>query len=279
MTQNNTITVASLVLRDVHSAWGAQTVGELQARVQHAMRPVVLRGTRGTTRILTPEQILSAPPDTMLDLLPGRTFAQVVSADLPALSLPDIRPLVVVRGDQVLGLLTDACQPEARPAPAERIVDAQKVVMQRVQSHLGEFRQAGVPIVFDIRDARTVGGTELLNEAVDTLLGEILVRARERGGEPCAHVLLAPGRSGTWLVIEDRVGRLEPELRAAMGDDAVACDHPLVAGYRRLRREVLERGGTMTAKPSPWGVRILACLPSPDADRSEPEPRAQDEAA
>lgn len=279
MTQNNTITVASLVLQDVHSAWGAQTVSELRPRVQRAMRPVVLRGTRGTTRILSPEQILSAPPDQMLDLLPGRTFAQVVSADLPALRLPDIRPLVVVRGDQVVGLLTDGCQPVARAAPAERIVDAQQVVMRRVQSHLGDFRQAGVPIVFDIRDARTVGGTELLNEAVDTLLGEILARARERGGAPCAHVLLAPGRSGTWLVIEDRVGRLEGDLRAALTDDAVACEHPLVAGYRRLRREVLERGGTMTAKPSPWGVRILACLPSPDAETAAPKPANRDEAA
>lgn len=246
------------------SAWGAQSVQEVLPALSGLGCHVAVRGSdSGQVRLFRSAQLLRADPGTMLDLLPGGQSVPTVPAETLATQIPRERPLAVVDGGEVVGVLLHDNPPPVRgPAPRD-VVDAGALALREVKRSMVEFRRRGVPLIIDVRDSRVHGNADVLTDLMQTLLADILEHVDRAGGAGAAHVMLSPGRSGTWLVVEDRCGRLSDEVQVALADPGAWCDDPLVRSFRRLKERVEGIGGSMSAQPGPFGMRTLVALPGP----------------
>lgn len=258
------LTIADLELGPALMAWGAQTVQEILPRLSGVATHVAIKGSDPHhMQLFRSTQLLRADPHSMLDLLPGGDRALVVPAETLARELPPERPLIVVSEDEVLGVLLHEQAPPMRgPAPPQT-VDAGEVALREVKRSMAEFRRKGVPLIIDVRDCRVYGSQDVLIDVVQTLLADVLEHVDRAKGQGAAHVMVTPGRAGTWVVVEDRCGRLDDEVQAALADPAAWCEHPTVRSFRRLKERVESMGGSMSAVPGPFGVRTLVALPGP----------------
>lgn len=257
------VTIAHLPLGEVVSAWGAETVRDVLPRLSGVVCHLVVRG--GSTeraRVFRSSQVLRADPDLMLDMLPGGSDGLIVGSGLSAMRLPDQRPLLVQEGSDIIGiLLADAAPPVRLPA-RRGTSDANALAQAKLRDAMKKFRKEAVPIVLDIREGQVYGDGSTLGDVMDVLLKEALKNAKKRQKISCVHVFLAQGESGLWLVVEDRSGRLPEKAQRALLD-GTASKHRAVLTYRALKERVEADGGTMTAQPSPWGLRSIVCLAAP----------------
>lgn len=258
------LTIADLELGPALMAWGAQTVQEIMPRLSGVATHVAVRGSDlHSMQLFRSTQLLRADTHSMLDLLPGGERALVVPAETLATDIPPERPLVIVDGDEVIGVLLHEQAPPVRgPTPVQSI-DAGEVALREVKRSMPEFRRKGVPLIIDVRDCRVYGTQDVLIDVVQTLLADVLDHVDRAGGQGAAHVMVTPGRAGTWIVVEDRCGRLDDEVRNALADANAWCEHPTVRSFRRLKERVEGMGGSMSAVPGPFGVRTLVALPGP----------------
>lgn len=258
------INLSDLELGPVVSAWGAQSVHEILPSLSGVGCHVAIRGSSADkVRLFRSAQLLRADPNTMLDLLPGGQEVSAVEADTPFSRVPPQRPLAVVSGGEVIGvLLNDQAPPIHGPSPSA-VINASEIALREVKRAMVEFRRKGVPLIIDVRDSRVHGSADVLTDLLQTLLADILEHVDQAGGAGSAHVMLSPGRSGTWLVVEDRCGRLSDEVQVALADPGAWCEDPLVRSFRRLKERVEGMGGSMSAQPGPFGVRTLIALPGP----------------
>lgn len=258
------INIADLELGPVVSAWGAQSVQEILPSLSGVGCHVAVRGSNAdSVRLFRSALLLRADPHTMLDLLPGGQEVAVVAAETPVQRLPSQRPLAVVSAGEVIGVLLSEHAPPVRgPSPAA-VINAAEIALREVKRAMVEFRRKGVPLIIDVRDSRVHGSADVLTDLLQTLLADILEHVDQTGGAGAAHVMLSPGRSGTWLVVEDRCGRLSDEVQVALADPGAWCEDPLVRSFRRLKERVEGMGGSMSAQPGPFGMRTLVALPGP----------------
>jgi hypothetical protein len=199
----------------------------------------------------------------MLDLLPGGQEVPVVEGTTLVSRLPSERPLAVIEDGEIIGvLLNDHSPPIRGPQPAA-VINAAEIALREVKRAMVEFRRKGVPLIIDVRDSRVHGSADVLTYLLQTLLADILEHDERTGGAGSAHVTLSPGRSGTWLVVDDRCGRLSDEVQVALADPGAWCEDPLVRSFRRLKERVEGMGGSMSAQPGPFGMRTLVGLPGP----------------
>lgn len=258
------LSIADLELGPVVSAWGAQSVQEVLPKLSGVGCHVAVRGSRAdAVRLFRSAQLLRADPGTMLDLLPGGQEVGVIEADTPVSRLPAQRPLVVASAGEVIGILLSDHAPPVRGPQPTAVFNAAEVALREVKRAMVEFRRKGVPLIIDVRDSRVHGSADVLTDLLQTLLADILEHVESAGGDGAAHVMLSPGRSGTWLVVEDRCGRLSDEVQIALADPGAWCDDPLVRSFRRLKERVEGMGGSMSAQPGPFGMRTLVALPGP----------------
>lgn len=258
------VTIAHLPLGEVVCAWGAETVRDVMPRLSGIVCHLVVQGGAGDrARVFRSSQVLRADPDLMLDMLPGGSDGLLVGAETKAHQLPRHRPLLVVEGGEVVGILLDEVAPPVRSGPRKGSVDARELAMATMRDAMNVFRKEAIPIVLDIRDGRVEGDGQTLADALDVLLKASLASAKERQELSCVHVFLSQGDSGLWLVVEDRSGRLPESAQRALVD-GTPSDHRAVLTYRALKERVEADQGTMTCQPSPWGARFILCLKAPD---------------
>ncbi len=255
------VTTAHLPLGEVVSAWGAERTSEVLRRLSGVVCHVAVLGTGETGRVFRSSLVMRSDPEMLLDLLPGGTEALIVESSTRALDLPPERPLLVREAGEIIGILTDDAAPPVRRARAAGTCDARTLAQQRVREAMDSFRKDGVPLLLDIRTARVRGDGRVFTETLDGLLAECLRRSQETSGASCAHVLVTEGKSGVWLVIEDRSGALDYKTQAALLNDAPSED-ATVQVLRKIRARVTAAGGTLTAQPNSFGIRTIVCLPA-----------------
>ena len=254
------VTAAHLPLGEVVSAWGAERTSEVLRRLSGVVCHVAVMGTGETARVFRSSLVMRSDPDMLLDLLPGGTEAPIVESWVRAADLPAERPLLVREAGEIIGVLTDDAAPPVRRARLSGTCDARQLAQQRVREAMDSYRKEGVPLLLDIRSARVRGDGKIFADTLDGLLAECLRRSLHTPGASCAHVLVSEGKSGVWLVIEDRSGALDYKTQAALINDAPSED-PTVQVLRKIRARVTAAGGTLTAQPNPFGVRTIVCLP------------------
>jgi hypothetical protein len=258
------ISIADLELGPVVSAWGAQSVREILPSLSGVGCHLAVRGSKAdSVRLFRSAQLLRADPSTMLDLLPGGQQVAVIEADTLVSRLPNQRPLAVVSAGELIGVLLNEHAPPVRGPQPKAVINAGEIALREVKRAMAEFRRKGVPLIIDVRDSRVHGSADVLTDLLQTLLADILEHVERTGGAGAAHVMLSPGRSGTWLVVEDRCGRLSDEVQVALADPGAWCEDPLVRSFRRLKERVEDMGGSMSAQPGPFGMRTLVALPGP----------------
>ena len=244
-------------------AWGAETVRDVLPRLSGVVCHLVVRGgSNDRARVFRSSQVLRADPDLMLDMLPGGSDGLFVDAGVSAMQLPPHRPLLVQDGPDVIGILVADAAPPVRLPERRGTTDAQALAMARLREAMKTYRKEAVPIVLDIREGQVFGDGQTLAEVMDVLLKEALKNAKKRQELSCVHVFLAQGESGTWLVVEDRSGRLPEKAQRALLD-GTPSKHRAVLTFRALKERIEGEGGTMTAQPSPWGLRSIVCLAAP----------------
>ncbi len=247
-------------------AWGADTVSEVLPRLTGVVCHLVVMGGDGShCRVFRSSQILRADPSEMLDLVPGGSEAQVIDACTRAHFLPTTRPLLIREGSEITGILLDDAPPARVPEwrKPRGSTDARALAARTLRKPMERFRKEGVPVVLDLRPCRVAGNGDLLESAIETLMGSALKNARKNAAFSCVHVLLAEGKSGTWLVVEDRSGRLPADAIDALIHERES-KHRAVAMVSELRAGVEPLGGSVAAQPGPDGLRIIVCLPGPE---------------
>lgn len=256
------VKAAQLSLREVVTAWGAERAGDVLPRLSGVVCHVVAMGADGNkARVFRSSQVMRADTDMLLDLLPGGVDAPIVDADVQAFRLPSERPLLFRQAGEIIGILTDEAAPPVRRREITGTVNAKALAQQRVRKAMDRFRKDGVPLLLDIRRARVRGDGREFIALLDGLLAECLRRSKDNDGLACTHVLVREGKSGVWLVIEDRSGPLDIEAQSALINDEPS-DNLTVAALRKLRAQARAAGGSMTAQPNPSGIRTIVCLPS-----------------
>jgi len=257
------VTLAHLPLGEVVSAWGAETVRDVLPRLSGVVCHLVVRGgSQDRARVFRSSQVLRSDPDLMLDMLPGGSDGLLIDASHAAVGLPTHRPLLVQEGAEVIGILLADAAPPVRLPERRDTTDAQALAMAKLRDAMVTYRKEAVPIVLDIREGRVFGDGRMLGDVIDVLLKEALKNAKKRQELSCVHVFLAQGESGLWLVVEDRSGRLPEKAQRAL-IEGTPSKHRAVLTYRALKERVEGDGGTMTAQPSPWGLRSIVCLAAP----------------
>ncbi len=257
------VTISHLPLGEVVTAWGAESVRDVLSRLSGVVCHLAVRGGSGDrARVFRSSQVLRADPDLMLDMLPGGSDGLIVSGDLSAMMLPDHRPLLVQEGPEIVGILVAEAAPPVRLPALRGRTNAQALAMAKLREAMKTYRKEAVPIVLDIREGQVFGDGQVLADVMEVLLKEALKNAKKRQAMSCVHVFLAQGESGLWLVVEDRSGRLPEKAQRALLE-GTASKHRAVLAYRALKERVESDGGTMTAQPSPWGLRSIVCLAAP----------------
>ena len=255
------VKAAQLSLREVVTAWGAERAGDVLPRLSGVVCHVVALGASGDkARVFRSSQVMRAQSDMLLDLLPGGVDALIVDADVQAFRLPSERPLLFREDGEIIGILTDEAAPPVRRRDITGTADARALAQKRVRQAMEHFRKDGVPLLLDIRSARVRGDGRDFIALLDGLLGECLRRGKDNDGLACTHVLVREGKSGVWLVIEDRSGPLSVEAQSALLNDEPS-DDLTVEALRKLRARARAAGGSMTAQPNPSGIRSIVCLP------------------
>jgi hypothetical protein len=255
------VTAAHLPLGEVVTAWGAEKTGDVLRRLSGVVCHVVVMGAAtDRARVFRSSQVMRSDPDMLLDLLPGGREALIVESDIKAFQIPESRPLLFREDGEIIGILMDGAAPPIRKAASTGSSDARALAQRRVREAMNEFRKDAVPLLLDIRSARVRGDGAEFAAILDGLLAECLRRAKTAPGATCTHVLVTEGKSGVWLVIEDRSGALDFETQAQLVSDEPS-DHPTVLALRKLQTMAEAAGGSMTAQPNPFGVRSIVCLP------------------
>ena len=258
------ISIEDLELGSVVSAWGAQSVQELLPSLSGPGCHVAIRGSRpGSVLLFLGSQLLAADPNTLLERLPGGEEVIVVEADTLVSRLPNQPKLAVVSAGQVIGVLLNERVSSLGEAQPKALIDAGAIVLTEVKRVMLDFRRKGVPLMLDVRDSRVYGSADVLRDVLQSLLADILEHVERTEGAGSAYVKLSPGRSGTWLVVEDRCGRLSDEALVALAHPGTLCEDRSVRSFRRLKERVEGMGGSMSAQPGPFGVRTMVSLPGP----------------
>ncbi len=257
------VTVAHLPLGEVVCAWGADTVSEVLPRLTGVVcHLVVLGGDGSRCRVFRSSQVLRADPGELLDLVPGGSEAEVIDVSTRAHFLPRARPLLIREGSEIIGILLEDAPPARVPEwrKPRGSTDARVLAARALRKPMESFRKQGVPVVLDLRPCRVSGQGELLEQAIETLMAAALKNARKNTSFSCVHVLLAEGKSGTWLVVEDRSGRL-PAVAVDALIHSRESKHSSVKMVGALRTAIEPNGGSVAAQPGPDGLRIIVCLP------------------
>lgn len=258
------LSTEDLELGPVVSAWGAQLVQDILPFLTESGCHVAIRGSRpGAVLLFQRAQLLAANPNTVLELLPGGEEVVVVEADTLVSRLPNHAKLAVASAGEVIGVLLNERSTVDDAAPTA-LIDAGPIVLSEVKRVMLDFRRKGVPLMLDVRDSRVCASPDVLRDVLQSLLADILGHVERSGGAGSAYVKLSPGRSGTWLVVEDRCGRLSDEVQVALAHPGTLCEDPSVRSFRRLKERVEGIGGSMSAQPGAFGVRIMVSLPGPN---------------
>jgi len=260
-------TVADLPLANIVEAWGIERIQDVVNAVQNGALFVAVQNGAGQARVLNGSTVVKSDPDMILDMIRGGREAIYVEASSETASLPDHRPLIVRKGDTVLGLLDDEEYQPPKPQAAQRWVgsggsDAQEAALSAIKAARETFRHKGIALILDIQPSRVGGDPRLVQDLVDHLLEGALEIIDRNGGGSGVHVTVGQGEAGLWIGVEDS------GTQAAVYDmtnllDETPTDDLVMLGIRRMRDRVKEAGGQMRIVPTRTGTRFMVCLPAP----------------
>jgi signal transduction histidine kinase len=260
--------VANLRLANVVEAWGIERVQDVVGSIQNGASFVAVQNGAGQARVLHATIVEKADPEMILDMIRGGREAIYVDASTETDALPEHRPLLVRKGDKLLGLLDD----EAFRAPKDTIkpkrwsgtggADAQEAALCAVRAARETFRHKGIALILDIQPSRVGGDPRLVQDLVDHLLEGALEIIERNGGGSGVHVTVGQGEAGLWIGVEDSGTKSLAYDVSELLDEEPTDDLALL-GIRRMQERVKEAGGQMRIIPTRTGTRFMVCLPAP----------------
>jgi hypothetical protein len=265
--EKHTPSVADLPLSSVVEVWGIERVQDILASVQGGAIYVAVQDGAGKARVLSGALVEQADSEMILDMIRGGRTALYVDGATPVDKLPSHRPLLIRKGEKLLGLLDDGSwiapkSPRPKRWVGEGGADAQAAAMRAVKSARDTFRHRGVALILDIQPSRVIGDPRLVQDVVDHLLEGALDMIDRNGGGTGVHVTVTQGQSGLWIGVEDSGSHshsIDPE---DVLSDSETHDLAILA-IRRMHKNVVEAGGQMRVIPTRTGTRFMVCLPAP----------------
>lgn len=259
--------VADLPLSSVVEVWGIERVQDVLAAVQGGAIYVAVQDGAGKARVLSGALVEQADLEMILDMIRGGRTALYVDAGTAVDQLPDHRPLLVRRGEKLLGLLDDGSwiapkSPRPKRWIGEGGSDAQMAAMKAIKSARDTFRHRGIALILDIQPSRVIGDPRMVQDVVDHLLESALGILDRNGGGTGVHVTVSQGQSGLWIGVEDS-GSHNHAVNADMVLSEVETDDLAILAIRRMHKNVIEAGGQMRVVPTRTGTRFMVCLPAP----------------
>ena len=260
--------VAEMPLSSVVEAWGIERVQDVIGAIQAGASFVAVQNGAGQARVLEAGLVKKASSDMILDMIRGGREAIYVDAASQLSALPEHRPLLVRKGEILLGLLDEEdFAPEADPATPKPWSstgggDAQEAALNAIRAARETFRHKGIALVLDIQPSRVGTDPRLVQDLVDHLLEGALEIIDRNGGGSGVHVTVGQGESGLWIGVEDNgTQRFNYDARELLEDGPM--DDLALLGIRRMRDKVREAGGQMRIEPTRTGTRFMVCLPAP----------------
>jgi hypothetical protein len=260
-------TVAELALAQAVEAWGIDRVQDVVGAIQNGAHFVAVQTGAGQARVLNAASVEKAAPEMILDMIRGGREAIYVDASSETSSLPDHRPLLVRKGDVLLGMLDDEEYKQPTPHVPKRWVgaggaDAQEAALSAIKAARETFRHKGIALILDIQPSRVGGDPRLVQDLVDHLLEGALEIIDRNGGGSGVHVTVGQGEAGLWIGVEDS-GTLSMNYDISSLLDDTPTDDLVMLGIRRMRERVTSAGGEMRIVPTRTGTRFMVCLPAP----------------
>jgi hypothetical protein len=261
-------TVADLPLAQVVEAWGIERVQDVMGAIQNGATFVAVQNGAGQARVLSATSVEKAEPEMILDMIRGGREAIYVDASTRTANLPEHRPLLVRKGDSLLGLLDDEQYKKPAAHEPKRWVgsggsDAQEAALSAIRAARETFRHKGIALILDIQPSRFGGDPRLVQDLVDHLLEGALEIIDRNGGGSGVHVTVGQGEAGLWIGVEDSGTRyVDYDISALLED--TPSDDLVMLGIRRMRDRVTKAGGQMRIVPTRTGTRFMVCLPAPN---------------
>ena len=260
--------VSKLQLANVVEAWGIERVQDVISAIQSGASYIAVQNGAGQARVLHAGVVTKADPEMILDMIRGGRNAIYVDATTETESLPEHRPLLVRKGDKLLGLLDDEkfVAPVNSPSPKRWTgsggSDAQVAALSAIRGARETFRHRGIALVLDIQPSRVAGDPRLVQDLLDHLLEGALEIIDRNGGGSGVHVTVGQGEAGLWIGVEDNGTKSMTYDARILLEDGPTDDLALL-GIRRMRDRVTNAGGQMRIVPTRTGTRFMVCLPAP----------------